>query len=354
MDHVERWRMPGHGVLAVFVFASLLSACATAPNQAATLFPAFATAPTEESVATAQSGYGRAYGRVVFVEEGTEREWSSFVFADTLTVFVRPLQGGDLQYMSIVGKGEFAWPLHPGDYVIVGYQTRRGSDNERKTARLWLTFSVPRAGQAAYIGELRIVTAKGAYRFAVQDDYANALAAREVSFKQANFESVKGLMRTEPQPGNYKRVSGICQGWGIKCEQIYNGVEPVLPEGTAEGFPTTADLTPVLEWKPSAKPGVTYDVAIFESLSFTYGMAGAVARMHGARVAYAEALSEPRFRLRAPLAPGKRYEWTVRLRDGDTVSTWSVTNRFVFLLVAATARTGVAFGFQTPTVEIGK
>jgi hypothetical protein len=106
---------------------------------------------------------------------------------------------------------------------------------------------------------------------------------------------------------------------------------------------------PVLEWKPSTKPGVTYDVVIFESLSFMYGVARSVDRMYGARVAYAEALHEPRFRPQAPLEPGKKYQWTVRMRDGETVSSWSATSRSIFLVVAGSRGSGRAFGFETPS-----
>jgi len=125
-------------------------------------------------------------------------------------------------------------------------------------------------------------------------------------------------------------------------------VEPLKPAGTAQGFPVTENLTPPLEWKPSSRPGVAYDVAIFESLTFKYGAAGNVPRMRGALVAYAEGLREPRYSPLAPLQPAKKYEWTVRLRDGDTVSSWSATSYFVFAIVAAASGSGQGFGFATP------
>lgn len=332
---------PRFGIAAVMALAALISGCGNMPSR-----------PADAQQATAQAGYGRAFGRVVYTLDGKEKDWGTSILAsEMLTVFVRALPGGEMQYMEIDGKGDFSWPLRPGEYVIVAYQVmNRMVTNQRSTARLWTTFSVPAAGQAVYIGDLRIEASKGAYRFGVIDQYAEALSAQGASFRQARFEPVKGLMRPEAPLGTSKRVIGICnEAWGIKCDKQYQGVEPVLPAGTAQGFPVTEDLTPVLEWKPSTRPGATYDVVIFESLSFAFGAVGSVSRMRGARVAYGEALRESRFTPATPLEPGKKYEWTVRVRDGDTVSTWSATSYFVFVLVAAASGSGQGFGFTTPS-----
>jgi len=325
---------------AIMMIAALIAGCGNMPSR-----------PADEQEATAQAGYGRAFGRIVFLEDGKEKEWGTSILApEMLTLFVRALPGGEMQYMQIDGKGDFSWPLKPGGYVIVAYQvTHRMVTNQRYTARLWTAFSVPAAGQAVYIGDLRIEANKGAYRFGVIDQYAEALSAQGASFKQAKFEPVKGLMRPEAPFGTFNRVIGICnEAWRIKCDKQLQGVEPVLPDGTAQGFPVTENLAPVLEWKPSTRPGATYDVVIFESLSFAFGAVGSVSRMRGAQVAYGERLQEPRFTPAAPLEPGKKYEWTVRIRDGDTVSTWSSTSYFVFALVAAASGSGQGFGFTTP------
>ena len=77
----------------------------------------------------------------------------------------------------------------------------------------------------------------------------------------------------------------------------------------------------------------------------------------GALVAYAEGLREPRWSPPS-LQPGRLYQWTVRLRDGDTVSSWSTTEQhaaeaflftpFVELLMSgAPRRDPKYFGFQT-------
>ena len=43
-----------------------------------------------------------------------------------------------------------------------------------------------------------------------------------------------------------------------------------------------------------------------------------------------------------------KYEWSVRVRDGDTVSTWSTTSQFTFLIVAAVFTHGDWFSLSTP------
>jgi hypothetical protein len=71
-------------------------------------------------------------------------------------------------------------------------------------------------------------------------------------------------------------------------------------------------------------------------------------RLRGAVVDYAEGLRVPRYRPAAPLQPGRKYEWSVRLRDdADTVSGWS-TASYVFFAVVAAAKGSRGFGFETP------
>jgi hypothetical protein len=53
---------------------------------------------------------------------------------------------------------------------------------------------------------------------------------------------------------------------------------------------------------------------------------GTGAGVRGPVLAYAEGLQKPRYTPPA-LQRGQRYEWSVRLRDGDTVSTWSTTSQ---------------------------
>ena len=312
--------------------ACLLSACADIPVR-----------PADEKAATAAAGFGRAFGRVIYFENGKEFDWSSSIFAtDSLTLYVRPVPEGQLQMMQIEGDGSFYWPLRAGDYVIVGYlKMRRQVTNQQRTGRLWTTFTVPRPGQAVYIGDLRIDTTNQGSRFEVADRYAEALPRVHDRLKDARIEAVSGLMRIDGPIGRYTRVIPVCnKTWALACDGNFQGVEPLQPEGTAQGFPLATSLAPVLEWKPAGRAGVTYDVAIFESLT--------IPRMRGALMTYAEGLTAPRYTPATALPPGRKFEWSVRLRDGDTVSSWSSSSHFAFLIVAWSRGSGQGFGFTTP------
>jgi hypothetical protein len=319
-------------VLAGVVLA-LLSACGQMP-----------TAPVSEEVGTSAAGYGRAFGRIVFTESGKERKWSSGAFAiDVLTLYVRTQSTGKLQKMEIQGDGSFLWPLQPGEYVIVAYQMVQYN----ATGRLWTTFSVPASGQAVYIGDLAIDTSGSGYRFHVEDNYDEALKKVEARLAKANLEPAKALMTLEPRLGNYEGVRGICAvQWGLKCGTSFQGVEPVSPGKPSGGYPTIGSVTPLLEWKPA--PGfVHYDLVVYETIPLMT-MGAASPSVRGPLVSYVEDLGEPRYQVAAALKPGTRYDWSVRLRDGNVVSSWSSTGYFVFFVVGWASGWGNWFGFTTP------
>lgn len=325
-------------LLAAAVF---LSACDTMPQRTA-----------DDATATSSAGYGRAFGRVNYVEGGKEAEWSTSPFTTSaMTLFVRAAGTGQMHYMYMEGDGSFNWPLLPGEYVILGYQVaRKMGVVTRNTARLGATFTVPQAGQAVYIGELSIRADATGSAVAVLDRYAESLKKIEPQLVAGKFEPVNRAMRLETPPGSYIRVVGICTTvkWQLQCDKEFQGVRPVRPEGAAQGFPVAESLAPALEWSPAGKTGITYDVAIYESLSFMFGMDGRVDRLRGTLVAYAERLQEPKYAPASPLAPGKRYEWTVRLRDGGDVSTWSTTSYGLYAVVAWSRGSGRGFGLETP------
>jgi hypothetical protein len=308
-----------------------------------------ATAPVDEKDAGVEAGYGRAFGRLSFTHDGREPPASTLWNTTTLTLFVRHQGSRRIQYMEIAPDGAFLWPLERGDYVIIGFQlASRGAATSTRTGRVMGSFSVARAGQAVYVGDLLVQAAQAGTRMQVFDRYAMALERVGARLAEAKQTPEKGLLRLEAPPGRYRRVRDICGGaWAIECDANYRGVQPLAPEGTAWNYAATADRAPLLEWKPGTRSGITYDVAVYEALDFMFGASGGVRSLRGELVAYAEALQEPRYRP-APLEPGKRYEWSVRLRDGDTVSTWSSTSYSFFALVAAKSASGQYFGFETP------
>lgn len=319
--------------------AALLSACAGMP-----------AAPPPEEEATAAAGYGRAFGRVQYLDKGQEVAWRASLFNhDTLTLFLRPAAGGRLQYLQLEDDGSFQWPLVAGEYLLLGFQFQRsGAVVTRLTGRVMTSFSISKAGLAAYVGDLEISAERTGYRFRVIDRYEDAVSKAQE--RQSTLEPTKALMRPEPATGKYERVVSICNtvAWQVDCQGRYQGVQPLQPAQTDDGYPLTESLIPLLEWKPVGRPNTTYDVAIYESLNITT-MASSAGRLRGPLVAYGEGLREPRYTPPMPLEPEKQYEWTVRLRDKDTVSSWSTTSQTIFLLVAGSRRSGRMFGFTTPS-----
>jgi hypothetical protein len=300
--------------------------------------------PADDSTATAEAGYGRVFGRLVVFDKGEALVWGSSPWITGFTIFIYSLKTDQMERVGITAEdGGFFWPLKPGDYVIAMFAY--GSS----TGRLWLAFSVPEPGKAAYIGDLHIVFEKSRYRFSVMDEYARALKSVEARLTEARLEPVNALMRLEGRLGSFKHVLEICsKAWGLECDRTYQGVVPLLPEGTRKGSPTTASLTPLLEWKPSKDEGVTYDVAIYETVTPGPLDHSEARTLRGRLAAYAEGLREPKLQLGTPLQPGRKYWWSVRLRKGDFVSTWSVSSYFDYFVIGWRKGTGQWYGFTTP------
>lgn len=313
---------------ATLVIAALaLASCAQAP-----------VAPGADPTTAPAAEAGRAFGRVLLVESGRDVEFS---FLSRLMLFVQSTRTGEIQRMDFTSAGgRFSWPLPPGEYAIVSYSRLN------RVGRIWTTFSVPSPKEAAYIGDLRIETSQQGYRFSIRDTFADALKDAEAGLARDGFTPVKALMRLEERVGSFRRMTSICSAeWGLECDRTNQGVKPVSPLHSVLPHPATESQTPQLVWTPVSREGVTYDVAIYESLS---APSLGLARARGGLFAYAEGLKDASFQPATPLAAGKRYDWSVRLRQGDTVSSWSTTGYFVFFVVGWAAGSGNWFGFATP------
>lgn len=305
--------------------------------------PAFAEErlrPAGDAAAVAEADLGRVFGRVLVVEGGKERPVSAWT--EVLRLRIRSLATGQTQVPRIEGDDGFVWPLKPGEYVVQSVLFRQS------IFRLWAEFTVPEPGRAAYIGDLRAILDGQRVRIAFADTYEATLKGFEARLAEAKAEPLKARMRPERDPGSYARVTWICGvEWQLKCDRNTQGVQAVQPEGAYEGFPRQATRMPLFEWKPSPAEGVAYDLAIYEAFlpeSFLDGW-----RHERAGLAYyAEGLQEPRLKLDAPLAPGRKYMWSVRLRKGDVVSNWTTTSFFTFFLIGSASGSGQWYGFETP------
>ena len=302
--------------------------------------PAFANEPLMPSYKAGSAvpeGHGLVFGRVVLVEDGQEKNFSLFT---ELSIFVTSLDSGQTERIRFLGENSFYWALKPGEYVVSAYFYNRTS------GRIWAAFTVPDSGRGAYIGNLvlHFDTKSRRYSYSIADRYTEMLDKEAARLAAVKIDPVKALMRPEQRLGSYRRIAGICaKYWELECTRSNQGVEPVLPQGTHEGFPPVSSLTPLVEWKPVKLEGVSYDVAVYEVLELSFA-----SKQQGKLAAYVEGLTEPRLQLDAPLKPGKRYFWSVRLRKEDTVSSWSTTGYFVFFVVGAVSGSGGWFGFLTP------
>lgn len=315
---------------AVIVGASTVLGCAGVPAEYG-----------RPQVNADQATPGLVFGRIVFVIDGKEKDWGTGLLSDGFRVAVRSLDGDVVKGYRIKGDGSFVWSLPPGQYVVAAYAI--GSTR----GRLWVTFSVPSPGIASYLGDLHIAVDRGRYTFGVEDNYAAAVQRNLARLNEERRAPAKELMRPEKRLGTYTDVWGICsQRGGVQCSGSLQGVEAVGTSATP-GYPLVATLTPVLEWKPSTKSNIRYDFALYEVVGISSATLG-VGSIRGPLVAYAEGLREPRYQVSMPLEPGKKYEWSVRLRDGDTVSNWSSSSYFLFLGIAYISGWGQWFGFSTP------
>jgi hypothetical protein len=212
------------------------------------------------------------------------------------------------------------------------------------TGRIGLGFRVLQEGSPVYIGDLVIELSRGGYTVRV-DDALEAATATHPCGRGARV--VKQLMAPVGEPGSYREMLPICnEHWGGACDGRNAGVIPISPEASTS-FPQVATSTPRLSWQSAGSRTFRYDVVVYEAASW---MLNGISRVDlpGRVVVYEENLAEANLALEAPLAPGARYYWSVRLRDGDRVSTWSTHGHFDFYLVGFSSSYNQLFTFSTP------
>ena len=312
---------------------------------AAFMLAACAQQPVDEAGATAEAGYGRAFGRIEVVGDGEKMALGLPVLWRRVMLFVREVGSERIQHFAAEDDGGFYLPLKAADYILLASQVDRpAAGGTPSPLRLMASFSVPR-GKAVYIGDLRIEVEKDRYRYVIADRYAEAAPRTRA---KSEMQTAKALLSPEAPPGRQKLVTDICEtSWGVACSGIRRGVSPLQPDDTAWNYSPTRTLNPQLAWERVSRSDLAYDVAIYESLTFSYGLS-TVRELRGALVAYAEGLREPRW-TPPSLQPGRQYQWSVRLRDGDTVSSWSTSGTaFVLPGFAWGTSWGRYFGLATP------
>lgn len=127
----------------------------------------------------------------------------------------------------------------------------------------------------------------------------------------------------------------------------YNGLEPVYP--SVSMLMTQVDsLQPEFRWQAAQEEGTTYDFAIWE-MEGAYSTGWGSAKQSWGKLCYfVENLKENYHRITKPLEPGKKYNWSVRVRRGTYVSDWSAYNQTIVSSFGTDYRTNAPFSFKTP------
>jgi len=333
-----------------------VNACRTIRNSAAAFFLltlAGCAMPPSGSPPT-------AFGRVVAKRDGNPEklittDWHGTRVCFALVLFETENRGLVLPFDR---DGWFAWTLDPGEYVLSDLWCTIGWRAERHMPPVKAHFKVAAHTASIYIGHFSFNYANDRFE-PISWEMNEAEATAEFGRR---YPGAAAPIAQEPVrdlgPGNFRTIGSICASeWGLECGRNWQGIEPVEPVKRIEpgvpgveqrpyggGFATLDTLVPTFKWEPATAGGMTYDVAVWEAVTYHHlgplGEAYAVGRV----VVYAENIDSPQFGILDPLKPKTKYFWSVRLRKGDRVSTWSRRG----LRVPFYSSSGQWFGFETP------
>ncbi len=125
-------------------------------------------------------------------------------------------------------------------------------------------------------------------------------------------------------------------------------LKPVYPEAGNPVSPNEVDsLQPTFRWEPAKEPDMSYDFILYECIKTTDIWKG-TSRTMGRELYYREGLTVTEHRIEDPLAPGKEYFWSVRLRKEDKVSRWAVYHYQPDIFLGGVAVRNYPFLFKTP------
>jgi hypothetical protein len=128
----------------------------------------------------------------------------------------------------------------------------------------------------------------------------------------------------------------------------FRGVKPLYPEPGNPGLPSKVDsLQPTFRWEPSSDAGVTYDFIVYECLKVSNWLKG-TKRSVGREIYYRQGLNSTEHKIEEPLKPDSEYFWSIRTRQGEKVSSWSLYDYTLFLGMGYTKATNQPFLFKTP------
>lgn len=136
---------------------------------------------------------------------------------------------------------------------------------------------------------------------------------------------------------------------------LHAGISPIYPTmnyGFFDRYRTINTLSPELKWKDLKKPNETYDVGIWEtpyrSIEDIKRKADQAHTDWGIPVYATNNIATNYFQIPIRLKPDTYYNWSVRIRDGEKVGTWSSFIQQKAVFSAVYTHSDVPFGFKTP------
>jgi hypothetical protein len=287
------------------------------------------------------------FGSVEVYDEDELQAWGSRFFGyDYFYLTILPPDSNEAISYKLDKEGKFFWSLPPGEYTLLGYIW--DTDTGQRSGHIGAGFSVPEPGVDAYIGT---IVFRGNMVFLIpgfEDRFDQIAKLYDVRFPGRQGTAVKQLMSAPQAVGNFSAVRSQCHDdWNIECDKRFHGVTPISPEVSQSGFPMLDTVLPEFRWKGCARTDISYDLILYEAAAYAFGGQNVPSYMRGRVVAYLEDLKEPRWQPETPLKPDTRYIWSVRLRDGETVSRWTTQSHSTFLLVYMSWGHGQWFQFKT-------
>lgn len=306
-----------------------------------------ATPPTMRDAVEVSADTRIAFGSVEVVVDGEQEKWGTkFTGHNWFYLTILPPDTSEAVTYRLAKDGVFYWPLEPGDYLLLGYHWQ--DVPMKRTGRIGASFTVPEAGGDVYLGTLVLHGNIVALVPQLEDRFDEVVAQYNERFPARAETPVKMLFRPPETVGHVAAFRGPCHAdWQIDCDKRFQGLVPLAPEVATSGFPTAESLRPEFRWRACPKRKVAYDLILYEAAAYAIGAQPAASYMKGRIVAYVEGLEEPRWQPDEPLKPGTRYIWSVRMREGGTVSGWSTQSHSTFLLVYSSWGTGQWFQFKT-------
>jgi hypothetical protein len=209
-------------------------------------------------------------GSVRVTENGTEMKWPASYLASSHFWLLILAKGASTAHSYRLGpEAAFYWALAPGDYHVLGFVKRELA--KETNGRLWAAFTVP---ADAEVGD-------------DLDSNFQALAKKYPAMGAPKW----ALMKMIADRGTFADIVEGCGGWGIDCNDNFQGVTPLRPMDDGVPSGDVASLSPTLAWVPSAGDGaIRYDVVVFEEIPFTYGLGAFSSKLPGPAVAYLQNL----------------------------------------------------------------